>query len=346
MLQRTSKLLIGKDISRDAEVVDGAVITMTAGSTGLVDGEIVVLDKNFKVMAAGATIADTDTIYICQGTGNTFSYANEPGTAVTAVRRLLFSDPIQGDLVKNYKGISYTAKAEQVTTITFETPVLGTVYLVRVIYTDMVSPAGQFTHTYRVTADGTNVDANLNALLIAKINKHSGARVTASGSTTLILTGKAIPEATTGYTDIRPFTMVTFKVVANKLSVVAGQLGTWLDASNIVYTTPAIVGSGTWETMRDLDKDNWAIRGAQNFLPYPYQSFPNQRIVVGATYDLIVIEHDKSYLSPDNQYIKRAPLTTILAFVVPTTGTQENLVLGVLNPWMASLPKAFASVSV
>jgi hypothetical protein len=346
MLQRTSKLLIGKDISRDAQVVDGAVITTTAGSTGLADGEIVVLDKNFKVMAAGSTIADSDIIYICQGTGNTFDYANEAGTGVTGVRKLLFSDPIEGALVRSYKGVSYSAIVEQVTTITPDTPVSGYDYVLRIIYTDMPHPSGQFTHTYRVTADGTNVDTNLIDLFLAKIAKHKGARVTGSGTTTLILTGKAIPECTTGFNDVRPYSQVTFKCVLVKISQTAGQEGQWIDSASIAYTTPANPGSGTWEQLRDMERDNWAIRGAQNFMPYPYQSSPDQRVSTSATYDLITIEHDKSYLSPDNQYVKRTPITTVLAFVVPSSGTQETSVLAVLNPWMASLPKAFANVSV
>jgi hypothetical protein len=346
MLNRTSKLLIGKDISRDAQVIDGAVITTTAGSTGLADGEVVVLDKNFKVMAAGATVSDTDIIYICQGTGDTFNYVTEADASVTSVRRLLFSDPIEGRLVRSYKGTSYTAKQEQVVTITFDTPVLDYEYLVRIIYTDMEHPSGQFTQTYRVTATGTNVDTNLNDLFLAKINGHAGCRVVATGTTTLILTGKPIPECTTGLNDVRPFSQVTFKAVAVKISQTAGHEGEWLDGGTVAYTTAASAGSGIWEKVRDLEKDLWANRGAQNFLPYPYQAQPTLRTVVSATYDLIVIEHDKSYLSPDNQYVKQAPLTTILAFVVPTTGDQETNVLARLNPWLASTPRAFAPVTV
>jgi hypothetical protein len=346
MLQRTSKLLIGKDISRDAQVVDGAVITTTAGSTGLADGEIVVLDKYFKVLAAGSTVADTDIIYICQGTGSTFDYANEAGSAVSTVRRLIFSDPIEGALVRSYKGVSYTAIQEQVTTITPDTPVSGYDYVLRIEYNDMPHPSGQFTQTYRVTADGTNVDTNLIDLFLAKIAKHKGARVTGSGTSTLILTGKAIPEATTGFNDVRPYSQVTFTARVIKISQTTGQEGQWIDSGTTVYTTAASAGSGTWEQVRDMEKDNWAIRGAQNFMPYPYQSNPDQRVSTSATYDLITIEHDKSYLSPDNQYRKLTPMTTVLAFVVPSSGTQEASVLAVLNPWMASLPKAFAPVSV
>jgi hypothetical protein len=347
VLNRTSKLLIGKDISRDTEVVDGAVITTTAGSTGLADGEIVVLDKYFKVMATGATIADTEIIYICQGTGDTFSYVTETPSTVSTVRRLLFSEPIQGDLVRSYKGVSYSAAVEQVTTITPETPVTDTEYFVRIIYTDMPHPSGNFTQTYRYKAISTNVHTGLLDGLVAKINAHAGARVVATeDASTLILTAKPIDTCTNSLTDYMPYQMVTFKAVFNKISVATGHEGEWVHSGDVVYTTKAFAGSGTWEQMRDLERDLWANRGAQNFMPYPYQSAPTQRVVKDATYDIITIEHDKSYLSPDNQYVKRTPLTTILAFVVPTTGTQESIVLGKLNTWMASLPGAFANVTV
>ena len=342
MLQRTNKLLIGKDISRDAQVVDDAVITTTTGSTGLADGEVVVLDKYFKVLAAGSTIADTDIIYICQGTGTTYDYVNEAGTSVTTNRKILLSDPIEGKLVKKYTGISYAAKAEQVTTITPDTPVLGTEYLVRIVYKDMNEHPGQFTQTYRAIADGVDVDANLIDHLIAKINGHKGARVVASGSTTLILTGKPIPECTTSVNDLEEFRMVEFEAFINKVSTTTGR---WEDSGSVAYTSAADYGSGTWEMVRDMEKRALPYLGVTNFTMFPVKQ-PDMRTVKSTTYDLIVIEHDKSYISPDNQYIKQAPLTTVIAFVVPTTGTQETSVLAVLNPWMASCPGAFDNISL
>ena len=344
MLQRTNKLLIGKDISRDAQVADGAVITTTAGSTGLGDGEIVVLDKNFKVMAAGSTIAVTDIIYICQGTSETFSYSNEPGTLVSSVRRLLFSDPIEGAKVKKYTGISYAAKSEQIDSwdLTGITPVSGTEYFVRIVYKDMNEHPGQFTQTYRVIADGATLHTNLIDLLLVKINKHAGRRVDATHTaTTLVLTSRAIPECTTGLTDLEEFRMVEFESFLNYVDAD----GNWTELGATVTRTVADYGSGTWEQVRDLEKRALPYRGIHNFTVFPVQ-LPVQNAVKSATYDLIVIEHDKSYISPDNQYVKQAPLTTILAFVVPSSGTQEITTLGVLNPWFASLPGAFANVTV
>ncbi len=346
MLQRTNKLLIGKDISRDAQVVDGAIITTTVASTGLADGEVVVLDKNFKVLAAGSTIADSDTIYICQGTGETYTYVNETGTSTASNRRLIFSDPIEGRLVRSYKGVSYAAKSEQTDSwvLTALTPVAGTEYLLRIVYKDMNEHPGQFTQTYRVISADATLD-NLGAAIAAKVTAHSGARVTCTytaGTDTLLITGKPIPECTTSVNDLEEFRMVEFE----SFILYVDSDGNWQEASTTSLTrTAAEYGSGTWEQVRDIEKRALPYRGVTNFTMFPVKQ-PAMRTVAGATYDIITIEHDKSYVSPDNQYVKQAPITTQIAFVVPTTGTQEASVLAVLNPWMASTPMALPNVAV
>jgi len=343
MLQRTNKLLIGKDISRDAQVVAGATIVTSVGSTGLADGEVVVLDKDFKVLAAGATIADSDIIYICQGTSLTYSYTNEQGTEVTSNRRIILSDPIQGNLVRSYKGISYDAKGEQVDTWTLSnTPVVGTEYFVRIVYNDMNEHPGKFTQTYRYIATDALL-ATMVVALNAKINAHSGRRVnsTTNTTTTLVLTGKPIPECTTGLTDIEEFRMVEFESFINYVD----SDGNWASLGASLSRSAADYGSGTWEQVRDMEKRALPYRGIHNFTMFPVQ-LPAVDTVKDETYDFIVIEHDKSYVSPDNQYVKQAPLTTVIAFAVPGTGTQETSVLQQLNPWMASLPRAFANVAV
>jgi len=348
MLQRTNKLLIGKDINRDAQVVSGVAITTTTGSTGLADGEVVVLNKYFQVLTPGSTISDTDIIYICQGTGETYDYVNEAGTAVTTNRRIILSDPIQGSLVRSFKGVSYAAKSEQIDTWTLTglVPVVGTEYLVRIVYKDMNEHPGQFTQTYRIIA----TDALLATFVVAmnaKINAHSGRRVnsTTNTTTTLVLTGRPIPACTTGLTDIEEFRMVEFESFINYVDADGNWAEIVCTSATPCVRTPADYGSGTWEQIRDMEKSALPYRGIHNFTLFPVQ-LPTVNAVLNATYDLIVIEHDKSYLSPDNQYVKQAPLTTVLAFVVPSAGTQEVDVLGQLNPWMASCPGAFTNVAV
>lgn len=344
MLQRTNKLLIGKDISRDAQVVAGALITTTVGSAGLAEGELVVLDKNFKVLAAGSTIADSDIIYICQGTGETYSYTNEAGTASTSNRRLIFSDPIEGAKVRSYKAESYSAKSEQVDSwdLTGITPAAGTEYFVRIVYKDINEHPGQFTQTYRIIAEGATLATNLIDALDAKINAHKGRRVAATNTdTTLVLTGLPIPDCTTSLNDIDEFRQVEFESFINYID----SDGNWAELGGTLTRTPASAGSGTWEQLRDMEKRALPYRGVTNFTMFPVQK-PDAYTVKDETYDLIVIEHDKTYLSPDNQYVKQAPLTTIIAIPVPSTTNQGTDILAALNPWMASCPGSFVNVSI
>ena len=346
MLQRTNHIFIGKDISRDAQVVDGASLATITLSTGLANGEIVVLDKFKKVLAAGATKLDSDIIYICQGTGETFSYTNEAGTAITGARKIVCSDPIEGAKVKNFKARAYVAKAERTAAFTYTgyTPVANTEYLVRIIYKDMHEHPARFTQTYRITATAAQAVSvqTLVEALVAKINKHTGRRVIATeDNATITLTGLPKPESTSGLSDLDAFDMVDFE--ARFLYVDAN--GNWAvipaTSTTVTYTGPTY-GSGNWEQVRDMERDALGYEGVTNTIYWPTK-VPTQDVVVGATYNILVIEHDRSYLSPDNQYIKQAPLTTVVAFVVPTTGTQQTNVLARLNPWMESF--GFDSVS-
>jgi len=348
MLNRVTSLLIGKDISRDNSVVSGAQIDIITKSDGLADGEIVVLDKNKTVLAAGATISDSDTIYIVQSTGDTFDYTTKDGTAVTGNRKIKMSGPIVGAKVKNYSGIAYSAKSEQVSSVDLSgwTPAIGTEYFIRIVYKDIPEHPGQFTQTYRHVATTTDPDAEA-AALVLRVNKHSGARVVASYNSTsnvFTLTAKAIPECTSNLTDIDKFILVEFDVMFN---YVAGN-GAWTvipSTDTTITTTVANYGSGNWEQIRDLEKELQGYRGISNLTQFPVIE-PDKDTVKSATYNMIVIEHEVPYQSPDNQYVKDAPQTTALAFVVPSSGTQQASVLAQLNPWMASCPKAFENVSL
>lgn len=345
MLQKTNKLFIGKDISRDAQVVDGANMYTITLSSGLADGEVVVLDKFQKVLAAGSTVADTDTIYICQSTGSTYSYSLPNGSAVTGARRVRMSDPIKANLVKSFIGTSYTAKSEQVTTFdvtALSAVVVNTEYILRIVYKDMNEHPGQFTATYRHVPAATTLSTFTDNMRNA-VNAHAGRRVQATSTgTTIVLTGLPIPDCTSGLTDIDKFSMVTFD--AFLLYVDSNDL--WQEVTiTSKTTTPASFGVGTWELMRDMEKECWGYLGIGNRTHFPV-TLPDASVVKSATYDVIHIEHDNDYLSPDNQYTKNTPLVTTLAFVVPSSGTQEVAVLAVLNPWMASCPGNFAPVTV
>ena len=347
MINRTDKVFIGKDITRDAQVVAGASIVTISASTGLADGELVVLDKNKNVLAAGATIADSDTIYICQKVSETFDYTNEAGTAVTGAGRLQFSDAIKGANVKTYNGKAFTAKAEETASLTLTgmTPVVDTEYIVRIIYKDIKEHPGQFTQTYRYVSTTATLDT-FGTAVAAKINAHTGRRVNATyttGTDVLLLTAREIPEGTTRLDDIDKFSMVDFEVVFNYVNA-AGNWVIWPTTSTTVTYTAATYGSGNWEQVRDLEKAAKGYLGNTNKTHFPVLE-KDWETVVDDTYDIVVIEHNNPYLAPNNQGYETASATTQIIVPYTATANQMTSVLAQLNPWMASCPGAFSNVS-
>jgi len=343
MLKRVDKMLIGKDISRSSTLV----LYTADGTPNLADGEVVVLDKDMKILLAGSTLSDTDTIYLIQGTGDTYDYADASGDAVTSVRRFITSDPIEGALVKSYKGVSFDALGEQTSSVdlTGLTPVVGTEYIIRIVYKDLKEHPGQFTQTYRYISTTATLDT-FGAAIVAKITAHSGARVSAtytSGTDVILLTGKAIPECTTALTDIDKYSQVEFDAYFLYVDS-SGNWQTMASTSTAITTTAADHGSGDWELVRDLEKAQKSYRGFTNRTTFPVLE-PTTYTVKDETYDLIVIESDKSYTSSD-AWNKQAPLTTVIAIPYTATSNQMTDVLAVLNPWFASCPGDFTAVSV
>ena len=337
MLQRTNKILIGKDIDRTAAVVGGAdFTTLIAPTTGIANGEIVVLNKNKEVLGAGATVADSDIIYIVQGSSRTFTYTNIQGTNVVAARELISSDPIEGRKVKKFEARTFVPKAEKTASfdLTGYTMVVGTEYLVRIIYKDIKEHPGQFTHTYRHIGTTATLDTE-GALIAAKINAHKGRRVNATytaATDVLLLTAIEIPTCCTGTADIDEFDMVDFDARFLYVTTAGNQAIIPATSTVITYTGPT-KGSGNWEQIRDIEKAQLGYVGISNKTHFPVIT-KTLDTVVDSEYNMLVIEHDRSYLSPDNQYVKQAPLTTIVAIEVAALQTAD--ILGQLNPWMAS----------
>jgi hypothetical protein len=322
MLQRVNKVLIGKDINRTASLVIGGA------SENIAEGEVVVLDKNKNILAAGSTVADSDVIYIAVAEGDTFSYTNEAGTLVSNVNRLVLSDPIEGKSIKNYIGRAYTAATEQVATLSGAlTPVVGTEYGIRIVYKDLYQRPGQFTHTYRVVATTATL-ADLYTALAAAINTHTGSRVTAvatAGPDVLTLTAKAVND-NEQLDSINEYSQVNFE-----LFLVTDNFG----AVVVAYTANPHPGFGTWKLVRDAEKHALSYRGIMNRTHFPV-IMPAFKTVKSETYNTIVIEYDRTYQSPDNQYEKKTPLTTEIYIPNTATSNQTTDVLAVLNPWMES----------
>ena len=331
MLNRVNKVLIGKSVVGNGTILYGTSHDFEAG-------EIAILDKNMTLLAPGSTINDTDTIYIAEIQVGTYDVVGETGVSVTGINKLLISDPIVGNSIKSYSGRSYSAAVEQVVTITPTlTPVVGTEYVLRIVYTDTREKPGQVTATYRVVATDATL-ATLLAAFVAQINKHVQRRVVATGgSTDIVLTGRVMPYDVTDSVDsIDEYYQVNFKVFLTSAN--------WGTATTpIVYTTKPFPGNGTWKLVRDREKFAQGYKGITNRIWFPILT-PSMRTVASTNYDCIVIESELSVRTADNQYIKSQPITTELYVV--DGASQESTILSILNPWMASCPGAFAAISL
>lgn len=342
MLNRVKKVIVGKNIARTAALTASTLYT---GTNGPAAGEVVILDKNRNLLSAGATITDTDTIYVAVATSETYAVTNEAGTTTSGIRKLLLSDPIEGKHVKNYVGRAYAAPTECAVSISLAgyTPVAGDSYVLRLVYKDIPEHPGQFTHTYRVIAADATLDT-LGAAIASEINGHSGARVTAtytSGTDVLALTAKVVTDASSlgSVNDIDFYRQVNFEAFlwrydnTNEKQVALAWTKT--------YTNPN-PGAGQAKLVRDEEKRALGHKGITNQWYFPVIK-PDLFVEMTLTYNTIVIESEKGYLAADNQYLKTQPLSTVI--FLPVGAGQTSNVLAVLNPWMASCPGQFDAVN-
>src|SRR5208337_710997 len=331
MLNRVNKVFIGKNISRTANVT---VIPTTTANT-IAQGEIVVLDQNKKPLAAGATIADANPIYIAEGLPDTYNIVNTAGTSITGIRKVLYSDPIDGNRIRAFSGRPYSASIEEVWTITMTTnftPVVGALYKLRIVYGDTFEKPGQVTSTYyynALTAFTGDLAIAFSALINADVNSRVIATSTGSSAGnqngTLILTGKVLPfDRTDSNAAIDIYQQVNFKV-----ALFSNNFGT----STCTMTTRPTPGQGIWQRVRDDEKLSMSNqRGPTNYTWFPaiVPAWRTQDGVINSpvgTYNVINIEHEVDFLSSDSQYRRQQPkMTTIYMF----TGAEANQTKDVL----------------
>lgn len=332
MRKKVEKVFIATDIARTATLTGFP----ESASNNLAAGEVLVLDKDKNIITTGDTIDDTDVIFIAEGLSSTYDYVLPDGTSVTGVRQVKYSDPIQGVAVTEYSGRSYAAAAEQVTTVNFGTltPVVGEEYVIRIVYKDLACEhPGQFTKTYRVVATTTTV-ADLYDAFVAQINSTKERRVNATDNTTYFtLTGR-VYDNNDELTSIDEYAQVNFSVFLFSDNFAS-------DAA-VTTTTRPTPGYGTWKLVRDEEKNAQGYSGLINRIAFPTQ-VPDFRTVKSETYDCIVIRH-KNWVTTASGDEEQVDITTKI--YVPDTASQTTNILADLNPWMASLPKAFANVSV
>jgi hypothetical protein len=334
MRTQVGKVLIAKDISRTSSV---QIDDPSTSGTYIAEGEVVVLDANKNVLSAGDTIDDSASIYIVEGLAETFSYANEAGTAITGARKLLFSDEIKGADVVEYSGKAYSAAVEQAWTLTGSMTVVdGTEYVLRIVYHDYHGDPRQFTYTYRAIASGTS-QSDLYTALAKAINTHPERRINAvatSGPDVLTITAKAYADDET-VDSINNYEQVLFEVFnySNNFTGVT-----------IAQSVAPNKGVGTWKLVRDEEKFSQGYEGFGQRTHFPV-ILPSFRTVKSETYDTIIIRSKNSY-TPSYSTIANVDITTKIFIPVPASANQATDILATLNPWMASTPRAFANISI
>jgi len=318
MLQKPNTVFVGTNVDLTASSLSVGEVFLTNATTGAV------LDIH------------TDSIATALGTaGNQIKigFVKADGTHT-------YSMPFAKTEVKSLVVTEYSAKQEAVTTINFTAATItaGYRYVVRCIYKDIYEHPGQFTHSYEVVAaSGETIDTII-AKFITRISAHVGARVTAtSGTHTLILTAKDVTAngfGTQGKEAITPYSQVNLKVVTYT-SIVDSRFNSAKDSygATVTATYTANPGKGNAYIVRDREQAALAYKGITNRITWPIIK-PELMVDLTAHYDAFVIEIDKKYQSPDNQYVKSTAVTTEVYVVDGATSTAAALATKI-SAWIA-----------
>ena len=225
---------------------------------------------------------------------------------------------------------AYVAKTVASATVDFTgvVPVIGHRYVIRCIYRDIYEHPGQFTHSYETIAK--SIDPTVMAqTLVTMINSSTSARVTATISGDVItLTAKSVTDngfGTQGKEAITPYSQVQMRVVAYTTNPTS-QFNSAKDAiAGLVITSiESAPGKGNPYIVRDREQAALGYKGITYRTEFPIIK-PELNVDLTATYDTLVIEFNKKYQSPDNQYVKSTDLAAEIYIVAGATASAETL---------------------
>ena len=185
---------------------------------------------------------------------------------------------------------------------------------------------------YRVTAvSGTSVTIDeryQGASGTAIVGERITVALAAAASFGIRLTGKAL----------------TFTVGKNEYNRVSFDLSlSGFGSTAISQFQESNLGNGTFEQVAELE---WFAQGFDGIIDRVGDSSPTLRsdATTGETYDVVAIQWADG---TDSHIISGSrPANNQLLIALPDGAAQTVNILAQLNPWMASLPKAFAAVSV
>lgn len=289
MLQKPNTVFVGTQVN-------------AAPETSFAAGDIVLIDAATGAVKDLADIADCNSIQL--------GLVKADGTTINKTQVIGKSN------VKNLLYNAYAAKTEAAVSIdwTGVTLVAGYRYVVRIIYKDLYEHPGQFTHSYEVIATAADTVDTLGASFAAKINAHKGARATATytaGTDVLLITAKTITAnmaSMAGKEGISRYSQVQM-AVATYYTIPGSPFSGGMKAIPGIVTAVTVSdpGKGNPYVIRDREQDALSYKGITYRTTWPIIK-PELNVDLAETYDEFVIEFDKAYQSPDNQYVKATDL--------------------------------------
>jgi len=317
------KILIGKSVARTA----GATVATLA------DGEIAIVKSDMTVLAPAETIADSEYVYIVQGT--------------TGAPR--FSAKIQGLQVEKWTGTNYAAAVQQVAQVGAVAAGAGSINLVNsteyvfsIIFTfdKVIGSERQLVRRFYYTSDATATQAEISAAMVAAINADDYAKdlVVAAQTTGAVATdsGFTVTALAQPYAVIDGYEQVTFKCVLD---------GGFSDGGVTTYDenqTAPVYGSGTFEHISDLERAALGYDGVTNLMRFPVPSYPVY--AAAANYVVYAISHSDRHATANLNKDGLSPEMTLVA--IPTGAAQKANFQNEANPWFASCPGAFAALAL
>lgn len=300
------------------------VLVTTGGAAAatvaaLTAGQWIIVKKDGTPYAPADTIAAGDKFRIVVGAPD--------GTRV-------FSDLISLKDVRSYEKQVYAARVEQVVTVTLATPVAGIEYTISVIDKSdkEILQARQNKRTYSVIAATGETVTTLGDKFRTQINADPASTVTATGTTTLILTAKSVA-GTANYIGEYP-AQYFFDVFSTSLDNTVYPIAFPSASGTVVYTTAPNFGSGNFSQVRTLEQRGQGYVGKTNWTSFPAPS-GQYLSVAGTNYDTYVIEED--HIHDTNSVVegeKAAPRTTYIA-ITAGAGTAFE---AILTPYILSEP--------
>lgn len=303
--------------------VDNVIIgneAIAGAWTAAAKGQIVIADENFKQFDG----SKANAMYI--GVCTEIAEVMGENGSINNVPVIKWSDRIQKGSKPRYSVAAFAeptaAKIE--IDLTNADIVKGHRYVLRVLYKDIEAANLQFTHTYEHIATSEIADDLGNALL-KKINAHANRRVNASyagNKLTLVAKDKnydnqidSLDEYSIVAMDAAMYVTIPGALLSNQPEAVIGVE---------INKTAGNPGNGFWKQVRDMERRAMGYKG--HVFTGAYPSIEQEMLTEkGGEYNILVIENDNLYLSPDNQYIKTTPVRTIVCVKNATTSIETAL---------------------